>query len=220
MKNEIIKLVREILNEEIFDTPFTNVKKIDDQFYQINEEGVIVDFRFKIRFDVENLIKVKKEEIDIFWEVYWLWNKEMKEELKTPKNWGRVIATSYKIINEFIEDYQPKVIHFGRQTDGNKKIYSNPNFIDKVRTIFGDKYIFISDDEKENFFLVQKELSTIYETAIKKRIQFLNESFDVAKQRVLHPNINDLKGIVKNDFIKEEEKRKQYKLTYIYYKNK
>lgn len=212
---EIKKIIKDYLNEEIFDIPFTNIKKEHDQHYIINEDGVIVNFNFKMRFDIENLIKVKKNEIDFFWEVYWGWDKNMKPELKTPKNWIKVIATSYKILNEFIKDYNPKVIHFGRQTDGNKKVYSNTSFLDKIKTIFGENYIVISDDEKENFFLIKKEHSTIYETTIEKRIKYLNETFDIAKQRTLHPYINELKGIVKNDFLKEELKRNGYKSKYL-----
>jgi hypothetical protein len=63
---EIKKIIKDYLNEEIFDIPFTNIKKEHDQHYIINEEGVIVNFNFKMRFDTENLIKVKKNEIDFF----------------------------------------------------------------------------------------------------------------------------------------------------------
>ena len=145
-----------------------------------------------------------------------MFNKDVSDELKTPANWMKMTATAFKIVDDFIRDIHPLVIKFSWHTMGNWKIYSNESFVDKLKTIFGEKFDVWVDNENERIYLIDKNVSKFKSGPIEKLSENCCVSFDDAWKYCKFPKKKDKKGIIKNDMIKEQQKRILYKIKYLF----
>ena len=202
---------------ESFDKPFNNIEKINNTKYVVNEDDVEAVFTFKVFFNTDLALEkypINNNEIKVYYEVSWAWGYNMSDELKNVYNWIRMTSTTFKILDDFIRTMKPKVIKFSSQTEGNFKVYFNPNFIDKLETIFSEKFDVITDIKSERILLVDKSVHRLYEEKIIKLME--NNTFEQASKLAKYPNKKNYKGIQRNDMVKQQQKRILYKLKYLF----
>jgi hypothetical protein len=218
------KLIQKIIKEEIFvkyqinesfDIPFNNIKRIDSYNYIVDEDGVQGIFTFHVLFNNNELndYDFYNKKIDTYYELSWIWGSNMKPELKTTSNWIKMTTTSFKIIDSFIREKKPLLIKFAPRTGGNKKVYFHTEFTDKLETIFAEHFDVIVDNKKQRVFLVNKEVSRLKEDSIRKLSEYI-ELFEAWKYWK-YPKKNKTKGTVRNDLVKEQQKRILYKWKYV-----
>jgi len=223
------KLLRKVIKEEdfikykineSFDKPFSNVRKIDNYNYVVDESDVVGNFTFRTIYNNGELPKsdIYVDKIKTYYEISWNWGSDMSNDLKTPYNWTRMTTTSFKIIDDFIRTINPNIIRFGTQTGGNEKIYRNEEFQMKLATLFRDHYHFIIDFNRRTdilrLYLINKEYSRLLEGNINKRAEFCT-NLEESKKYWLYPHKRDRKGIIKNDLRKEQIKRILYQWKYL-----
>ena len=203
---------------ESFDRPFTNIIKRSNVEYTVNEDGVIGEFYFHRMPNNNNLNNeyIFNDKVDIFYDVSWGFGNNMKIELKTASNWTKMTTTTFKIMDDFIRTMKPKVIKFSYRTPGNWKIYSNSRFIDILETLFGEKFDVWLDKDGERIFLIDKNVSKFNLGPIEKNTENGCMNVDEAWQKFKFPRKKDAKGIIRNDILKEQQKRILYKLKYIF----
>jgi len=125
-------------------------------------------------------------------------------------------TTDFKILDDFIRTMNPKVIKFGDRYTGNFKVYFHEQFLKILKSIFGQNYDVIDYSDKNVIFLVKKEFVILEGTSVRKRMEYLGETLAEAENywKYPHKRKRQMKGIIKNDYRKEQIKRIINKLRY------
>lgn len=224
MRNLIKKIIKpeiieEFLLNESLDLPLPNIKLIDDFEYQASNDFIGGRFIFTLGFNNNDLIKYGvSDDVDTFYDISWSFTDDTDESLKTVSNWKKLTSTGFIILDDFIRKHNPKVIKFSPQTKGNEKVYFNDVFLDKLKSIFYHNYDVINNRDYSVVMLVNKKFSNLKEEPIKKRMDLCGETLIEAENywKYPHKRKREMKGIVKNDFIKEQIKRVLIKDRYLY----
>jgi len=218
MKNLIKIIKEELFINESFDKPFENVLKIDDFTYTCGDEKPLVKFTIRPyykKIDCENYLLDKVD--SKIYEISWDWIYGVNGEEKTTSNWVKATTSSIKIIDQFNRDLKPNIILFN-ETENTQIIYRGFNFIEKIRTIFGDNFLVCSNYNEEldvnRVYLIKKELSTYGLDRVKKTNEQCGIGFDVIREKVLKPKKRDLKGIKRKAFKETQLKRIVMKSIY------
>jgi len=224
MREELIKkvikdtlFIKYQINES-FDRPFSNIIKKSDMEYDVDENGVKGVFYFTRKPNNNDLNNYYfyNDKIDVYYDVSWQFKSDMSNELKTPANWMKMTATAFKIIDDFIRTKHPLVIKFSFHTPDNWKIYSNSGFLDKLKTLFSEKFDVLLDNEFERIYLINKNASKFKLGPIEKLTEQGCMSFEDAWNLRKFPKKRNQKGILRNDTIKEQQKRILYKWKYLF----
>jgi hypothetical protein len=162
-KELILKEIKEYL-----DIPFI-FHKINNNEYIIDDDNVNVIFNFRIKYFDNPSPYFNINQANKAYDVVWDWGKAMNDKHKTPQNFLRVLATSYSILNDFINNIQPDVISFSGLTKGHNSIYFGETFINRLRNLFNEEYDIILDKDNFRVLIVNKTISTLKEDAINKR---------------------------------------------------
>ena len=220
MKNLIKKILKEDLYlNESFDKPFRDISKIGDFTYVCGDEKPLVKFTIRPyykKIDCEEYLldKVNSK----IYEVSWDWVYGVGEEDKTTFNWVKATTSTIKVIDQFNRDLKPNIILFN-ETENTQVIYRGFNFIEKIRTIFGDNFLVCSRHNEEldvnRVYLIKKELSTYGLDRIEKTNEQCILGFDIIKERAQKPKKRDLKGIKRKLFKEVQLKRVVLKTIYL-----
>jgi hypothetical protein len=215
-KKEIIEFYKryknQILNEmkEYLDMPLKNIKKLDDYNFLVYEDDIEAKFNFKHKsFSIFNSSNYSyfPEDTDKTYEISWSFSMDFPQNKKTSKNFLRILATSYKVLNEFIQNKNPNVITFSGLSKGHESIYYGDTFLKRLKTLFGDEYDVVINKENSIIYIINKTISLVKNEAIYKRSKQTNiqESITYWKYPHLHPqtpNNIKIKNKIKNKIIK------------------
>jgi len=195
--NEIIKFYKayktQIINEvqEYLDQPLKNMEKTSDTHYKVSEDNISASIRFRRNFhDMPN----QYFDIDDVRDTYslsWGWGWEMEDlNQRTPKNFLRVLASCYKVLDDFIKNKDPEVISFSGMSKGHNSLYFGDTFQKRLKTLFRDKYDIILDKDKSVIYIINKEVSNVKSESINKRSQTtsLQEATTYWKYNHVHPD--------------------------------
>jgi hypothetical protein len=201
----------QILNEmkEYLDMPLKNIKKIGEYDYLVSEDDVEAKFNIRPKYFSNSHLghKFFPKNTDKTYEISWSFAFDVPLNIKNPKNFLRVTATSYKVLNDFIQNYQPNVIAFSGLSKGHESIYYGGIFLNRLKTLFGDEYDIIADKDSSLVYIINKTVSLLKEEAINKRKNktSLQESIIYWKYPQLHPSTSTnvkIKNKIKNRIIK------------------
>jgi len=214
-KQEIIDFYKsyrnQILNEmqEYLDMPLKNVKKLGEYDYLVSEDNIEAKFTIRPKYfsPSYDAYKYFPEDTDKTFDISWSFAFDAPSNIKNPKNFLRVTATSYKILNDFIENKQPNVIEFSGLSKGHESVYYGDVFLKRLKTLFGDEYDIVTDKDTSMIYIINKTVSLLKNEAILKRSKqtTIQESIIYWKYPQLHPstptNIKT-KNKIKNKIIK------------------
>ena len=214
-KQEIIYFYKsyknQILNEmkEYLDMPLKNVKKLGEYDYLVSEDNIEAKFSIRPKYfsDSHRGHKYFSKNTDKTYEISWSFDFDAPSDIKNPKNFLRITATSFKVLNDFIENNQPNVITFSGLSKGHESIYYGDTFLKRLKTLFGDEYDIVADKEDSLIYIINKTISSVKNEAILKRSKqtSIQESIIYWKYPQMHPstptNIK-IKNRIKNRIIK------------------
>jgi hypothetical protein len=196
--NEIIKFYKayktQIINEvqEYLDQPLKNMEKTSDTHYKVSEDNISASIRFRRNF---HYMPNQYFDIDDVRDTYslewgWGWDVEMDAKDRNPKNFLRVLASCYKVLDDFIKNKDPEVISFSGMSKGHNALYFGDTFQKRLKTLFGEEYDIIFDREKSIIYIINKEVSNVKSESINKRSQTtsLQEATTYWKYNHMHPD--------------------------------
>jgi hypothetical protein len=191
-KNEYKKY---FLNE-LFEKDLPNIEKISNTEYIVGNGD---DIEAKYYFKFEN------------WEGKYSvnWNFTPNNKNTSSEAWKQVTATSFKIINDFINNNNPKALYISGNTEGKTSLYKN--YITKLQTILNDKYKIDNSDETR---VVLRSIEEVAKDNIKKRMKTLNESYEQALNYYQNGDLNSKSKIERNKSILSKIKREVLKELY------
>jgi cytidyltransferase-like protein len=191
-KNEYKKY---FLNE-LFEKDLPNIEKISNTEYIVGNGD---DIEAKYYFKFEN------------WEGKYSinWNFTPNNKNTSSEAWKQVTATSFKIINDFINNNNPKALYISGNTEGKTSLYKN--YITKLQTILNDKYKIDNSDETR---VVLRSIEEVAKDNIKKRMKTLNESYEQALDYWQNGDLNSKSKIERNKSILKKIKREVLKELY------
>lgn len=220
MESLIKKILRDdLFINESFDRPFNNITKIDDFTYICGDEKLLVKFTIRPYYKKIDCEEYLLDKVDSkIYEISWDWVYGVGEDEKTIPNWVKATTSSIKVIDQFSRDLKPNIILFN-ETENTQVVYRGVNFIEKIRTVFGDDFLVCSKHNEEldvnRVYLIKKELSTYGMDRIEKTNEQCDTGFDVIRERILKPKKRDLKGIKKKLFKEAQLKRVVMKTIYM-----
>ena len=200
---------------ELYDTPLDFVE--DNNLYRVYDSvgNEIAYFVFSFMYDINNSpVDYKKYKLNKYWDVSWYWSRSVPKEEKNTKNFIKITSTAFKIVYDFIKNKNyPLLLGFGGLTNKHENIYSNELFIDRWKTLLGEKYYVEWKNDK--LWIINKIIYKIDETKIYKASQAFKKDTALIFQEEKFPIKSKLKGINKHNFIKEQIKRIILKQIYI-----
>jgi len=196
-KQQVIKFYKDYRNQvlaemqEYLDDPLEQVQKLNDYTYQVKEDSLVANYFFR-----ENVYDVPNPYFDISkltntYSIEWKWGLETPKELKTSKNFLRVLASGYQIITDFITNKNPEVLSFSGLSKGHDALYAGGTFIKRLKTILGDEYTIKSDKDNSVVYIINKTILSIPENSnVFKRAEHtsLQESIIYWMYPNMHPS--------------------------------
>jgi len=148
---------------ELFEKDLPNIEKISNVEYIVgNGDDIEAKYYFRLEIPGKNV-----------WSMNWVFTDNNKNT--SPEAWKQVTATSFKVLNDFLQNNEPTSIHISGNTGAKTKLYKN--YIDKLQTILSNKYRIDNSDEDK---VVLRSIEEIAQSSIKKRMETLNETYDQA----------------------------------------
>ena len=187
---------REYALTELFEKDLPNINKISNTEYIVGNDD-----------DIEAKYYFKFENFGGKYSVNWGFTDNNKNT--SPEAWKQVTATSFKIINDFINNNDPKALYISGNTDSKTSLYKN--YITKLQTILNDKYKIDNSDETR---VVLRSIEEVAKDSIKKRMETLNESYEQALNYWQNGDINSKSKIERNNSILKKIKREVLKELY------
>lgn len=214
-----IKMQEQYL-EEILE-PLPLVEKKTDLIYLVRSEDSSVSAYYEFsEEDYEDTYgpKLEKENIKCY-EVSWDFTEESKHG---PSAWTRVTGTAPKVIDSFLRSHEDTDVLFFKGMIGTNTndLYSKPQFQEHIKTMFGDKFNFVSNkSSRKKFFLIKKDIQLSFDKKIMEKDikrHGLNESIEYYIQLEKDKkNKYKAKGISKWDLYKEQIERIILKRNYL-----
>jgi hypothetical protein len=201
----------QILNEmkEYLDIPFKNIEKTGKYDYKIDEEGVEANFIFRPRYFSHSHRghNFFQRNTNKTFEISWSYSNDIPKDKRTPQSFLRITATTFKVLNDFIENEQPNVIVFSGLSKGHESIYYGDTFLKRLKTLFGGEYDVVADKEDSLIYIINKTVSLVKNEAILKRSEqtSIQESIIYWKYPQMHPSTPTnvkIKNMIKNRIIK------------------
>jgi hypothetical protein len=194
--------IKEELNRilEIFDKPLSNIKKISNTKYIVgNEQDIEAEYYFR-RIDIQN----------DKWVIAWSFTDNNQNT--TPEAWKQVTATSFKVLTDFIQNKHPKSIEISGNTDAKTNIYKSPSFVSKLQNLFNNQY---KIDNTPEYSVIMNRIEDIAETGIRKRMEYMNESYQQSSNYWKNGDLNSKSKIERTNTIKKIVKRTIVKYLYL-----
>jgi len=193
-KQYLKKYIKEELNQilEMFDKPLPNIEKVSNTKYYVRNGQ-----------DIEALYYFRKiDDFDDKWYVAWIFTNNNQNT--TPEAWKQVTATSFKVLTDFIQNKHPKSIEISGNTDTKTNIYKSPSFVSKLQNLFNNQY---KIDNTPEYSVVMNRIEDIAETGIRKRMEYMNESYQQASNYWENGDLNSKSKIERTNTIKKIVKR-------------
>jgi cytidyltransferase-like protein len=178
--------------DELFDKDLSNIEKNSPTEYKVGN-GDDIEAIYYFRLIVPE---------DKAWSVSWGFTENNKNT--SPEAWKQVTATSYKVIADFLERFEPTSLHISGNSDTKTNVYKR--YADKLQTILNNKYRIDNDGEDE---VVLRSIKESAKFNIKKRMETMNESYDQALNYFKNGDIFSKSKIERNDTLKRYNNRKQ-----------
>jgi hypothetical protein len=201
-KQYLKQYIREELNRilEIFDKPLSNIKKISNTKYIVgNEQDIEAEYYFR-RIDIQN----------DKWVIAWSFTDNNQNT--TPEAWKQVTATSFKVLTDFIQNKHPKSIEISGNTDAKTNIYKSPSFVSKLQNLFNNQY---KIDNTPEYSVIMNRIEDIAETGIRKRMEYMNESYQQSSNYWKNGDLNSKSKIERTNTIKKIVKRTIVEYLYL-----
>jgi hypothetical protein len=175
-KSLIIKEMQEYL-----DQPLKDIEPIGSFNYRVYEGDIAAIFTFRRIYLHDNPYFDGSDKNT--YSLSWRWD----DSIKSNKNFLRVLASGYQVINDFILDKSPDVISFGGLSKGHETLYTGSTFQKRLKTLFGEEYDVENDDDV--IYLIHKTISKSKSESIIKRseVTSIQESIIYWKYPHLHP---------------------------------
>jgi hypothetical protein len=168
--------------QEFLDQPLNGIKPIDGFNYRVYEGDIAAIFTFRRIYlhDNPNFDGDDKNAYSLSWR----WD----DSVKSKKNFLRVLASGYQVINDFILNKSPDVISFGGLSKGHETLYAGGTFQKRLKTLFGEEYDVVTNDDV--IYIIHKTISKVKNESISKRseITSMQESIIYWKYPHLHPS--------------------------------
>jgi hypothetical protein len=205
-KNQVLTEMREYL-----DIPLKNIKMLDDYTYIAYEDNLEVKFTFKPKYFstfYSAIYSYFSENTDKTYEISWDFDPSVSKNDKTPKNFLKILATSFKVLDIFFKNKTPNVVTFSGLSKGHESIYYGDTFLKRLKTLFGEENDIVANKENSVIYIINKTVSLVKSEAILKRATrtSLQESIIYWKYSHLHPSTpNNIKvtNKIKNKIIRD-----------------
>ena len=185
------------LLHELFEKDLPNIEKVSPTEYIVGN-GNDIEAKYYFRLVVPE---------DKAWSVSWKFTDNNKNT--SPEAWKQITATSYKIIADFLEKFNPTSLHISGNSDTKTNVYKR--YADRLQTILNNKYRVDNSEESE---VVLRSIEEVAKSGIKKRMETLDESYDQALNYWKNGDIFSKSKIERNDTIKKYNSRKQLSELY------
>lgn len=182
---------------ELFEKDLPNIEKVSPTEYIVSN-GDDIEAKYYFRLVVPE---------DKAWSVSWNFTPNNKN--KSPEAWKQVTATSYKIIADFLEKFNPTSLHISGNSDSKTNVYKR--YADKLQIILNNKYKIDNNNESE---VVLRSIDESAKFNIKKRMETMNESYSQALNYFKNGDIFSRSKIERNDTLKKYNSRKQISELY------
>ena len=174
---------------ELFEKDLPNIEKISPTEYIVGNDD-----------DIEAKYYFRFEDWGDKYSVNWSFTDNNKNN--SPEAWKQVTATSFKVIDDFINNNNPKALHISGNTDSKTTLYKN--YINKLQTLLNNKYKIDNSNEDE---VILRSIEEISQSGIKKRMETLNESYEQALSYWQNGDINSKSKIERWSSVKRKLKR-------------
>lgn len=182
---------------ELFEKDLPNIEKISPTEYIVSN-GDDIEAKYYFRLVIPE---------DKAWSVSWNFTPNNKN--KSPEAWKQVTATSYKIIADFLEKFNPTSLHISGNSDSKTNVYKR--YADKLQIILNNKYKIDNNNEDE---VVLRSIDESAKFNIKKRMETMNESYSQALNYFKNGDIFAQSKSERNSALKRYNSRKQLSETY------
>jgi hypothetical protein len=199
IKNQkYIREYKEYALNELFEKDLPNIKKISPTKYIVgNEDDIEAEYFFKIEFDIFDENPTPNN-----WSVNWRFTDNNQNT--SPEAWKQVTATSFKVLNDFIQDKKPKSITISGNTEAKTNIYKSKSFLKKLETLFNNQYKIDNSNEDK---IVINLIENISQSNVQKRMDTLNESYEQALDYWQNGDLNSKSKIERWNAIKRKIER-------------
>jgi hypothetical protein len=201
-KQYLKQYIKEELNRilEIFDKPLPNIEKLSNTKYIVgNGQDIEAEYYFR-RIDIQN----------DKWVIAWSFTDNNQNT--TPEAWKQVTATSFKVLTDFIQNKHPKSIEISGNTDAKTNIYKSPSFVSKLQNLFNNQY---KIDNTPEYSVIMNRIEDIAETGIRKRMEYMNESYQQSSNYWKNGDLNSKSKIERTNTIKKIVKRTLVEYFYL-----
>jgi len=187
-----IKEYKEYALNELFEKDLPNIEKISKTSYIVgNGKDIEAEYYFR-RIDIDNDI----------WAIGWSFTDNNQNT--SPEAWKQVTATSFKVLNDFIKNKNPKQIEISGNTDSKTNIYKSPSFLEKLENIFNNQYLIKNDDES---MVLMKSIEEAYKHAINESVKYGGEKYEDVLYYWQNLDVNSKSKIERWSAIKRKVKR-------------
>lgn len=216
-KSQVIKFYRsyrgQVLAEmqEYMDMPLEKMIRLDKLTYLVVEGKLEAEYFFRTKYVDDTVLKYLDPESKHNYDLMWSFIPSVPDELKTKKNFLRVLASGLKVIDDFVSNNQVDSISFSGATKGHENIYFGTTFTNRLKQLLGDRYDIIFDRDSSTILMINKAVSKVKGEAIKKRAKITNlqEAIQYWKYPLQHPETPQ------NVKIKSEIKKRVIKSLYL-----
>lgn len=201
--------------QEYLDMPLSGIEKgytqyrVFEKSERTGQREVSAIYTFRLTFPSSNQYFDVQDDTRA-WTLNWGWD-EVGDQVKTPQNFLRVLASGYQVLADFINNRNPDLVSFSGLTKGHESIYTGETFLKRLKTLFGRDYDIITDKENSVVHIVKKAISKLKKEAIAKRAQqtTLLEAETYWKYPHLHPST------LKTTIVKQAIKKKVLEVIYL-----
>lgn len=216
-KSEVIKFYRSYRNQvlaemqEYMDMPLEKMIRLDKLTYLVVEGKLEAEYFFRTKYVDDTVLKYLDSESKHNYDLMWSFIPSVPDELKTKKNFLRVLASGLKVIDDFVSNNQVDSISFSGATKGHENIYFGTTFTNRLKQLLGDKYDIIFDRDSSTILMINKAVSKVKSEAIKKRAEMTNLQEATQYWRYPHQHVTTPINVK----IKSEIKKRVIKSLYL-----
>jgi hypothetical protein len=185
-----IKEYKQYVLTELFEKDLPIVDKVSKNLYIVtNEDDIEAKYDFRLEIPSRNI-----------WSMNWFFTPNNKN--KSPEAWKKVTATSFKVLEDWLQYNKPKSLHISGNTESKTTLYKN--YINKLETLLNNRYKIDNSDEHS---VVLRSIEEISKPNIKKRMDTLNESYEQSLYYWQNGDLNSKSKIERWSAIKRKVKR-------------
>lgn len=187
-----IKEYKEYVLNELFEKDLPNIEKLNSYEYKVGDGK-----------DIEALYYFRQASLDPNdFEIHWKFTGNNKNT--SLEAWKQITATSFKIIKHFVDDKNPRYIEISGDTDEKTKMYKSKSYLERLENILNNQY---KIDNSNQYVVYLKKIEEVCKSAIKKRMETLNESYEQSLDYWQNGDTNSKSKIERWDASKRKIKR-------------